>query len=122
MESKEPTFFTQREDQGYAIIEFQTDSLMNPLELERIGQALYRVVDEGKKSRLLLDFSKVKYLSSQAVGIILTLNKKLSQFADSSMILCGVGPQLLQLLKITRLDKILQIKPTQEEALRAAKA
>ncbi|MDB5297988.1 MAG: hypothetical protein JWO31_3971, partial [Phycisphaerales bacterium] len=61
-------------------------------------------------------FDKVKYLSSQAVGIVLTLNKKLSQFPGSSLVLCGVGPQLMQLLKITRLDKILTIKPTQAEA------
>jgi anti-sigma B factor antagonist len=111
-------FFTERQDRGYTIVEFTTDSLMNPLELEGIGQSMYRLVDEQKLRKLLVDFSKVKYLSSQAVGIVLTLNKKLGQSADSSLILCGVGPQLLQLLKITRLDKILTIKPTQEEALK----
>ena len=109
--------FTDRQDRGYTVVEFLTDSLMNPLELEGIGQSLYRLVDEQKRHKLLVDFSKVKYLSSQAVGIVLTLNKKLAQSPDSSLILCGVGPQLLQLLKITRLDKILTIKPTQAEAL-----
>ena len=111
-------FFTERQDRGYTVVEFLTDSLMNPLELEGIGQSLYRLVDERKAHKLLVDFSRVKYLSSQAVGIVLTLNKKLGQSPDSSFILCGVGPQLLQLLKITRLDKILTIKPTQDEALK----
>jgi anti-anti-sigma factor len=112
------TFFTVRQDKGYSVVEFQTESLMNPLELERVGQGLYRLVDEGHATRVLLDFTKVKYLSSQAVGIILTLNKKMSQFKGGALVLCGVGPQLLQLLKITRLDQILRIVNTQAEGLK----
>jgi anti-sigma B factor antagonist len=114
------SFFNERQENGFTVVEFTTDSLMNPLELEGIGQALYRLVDAEKRHKLLLDFGKVKYLSSQAVGIILTLNKKLAQFPGSALMLCAVGPQLLQLLKITRLDKILTIKPTQADALKAA--
>lgn len=112
------TFFTQRQEQGYTVVNFTTESLMNPLELESIGQSLYQLVDTAKPQKLLLDFQKVKYLSSQAVGIILTLNKKISQTEGASITLCGVGPALLQLLKITRLDKILTIKPTIADVLK----
>ncbi|QOV88619.1 STAS domain-containing protein [Humisphaera borealis] len=113
-------FFTERTEKGYSIVDFTTESLMNPLELESIGQALYRLVDSTKPQKLLLNFQKVKYLSSQAVGIILTLNKKVGQTKGASITLCGVGPSLLQLLKITRLDKILSIKPTAAEVLKGA--
>src|SRR6476620_8008753 len=100
------SFFTVRKSKGYAIVEFQTESLMNPLELERIGQGLYRLVDEAGHHQVVLDFSAVKYLSSQAVGIILTMNKKAAQFPEGRLVLCGIGQQLLQLLKITRLDRL----------------
>jgi anti-sigma B factor antagonist len=112
------SFFNARQQGGYTVVEFQTDSLTHPLEIERIGQALYRLVEQDGKRSLLLDFTPVKYLSSQAIGIILTLNKKLSQFENSAVVLCGVGPQLMQLLKITRLDQLLKIAPTQAEALK----
>ena len=111
------SFFTARQDSGYTVVEFQTDSLTHPLEIERIGHALYRLVEQDGKRSVLLDFTRVKYLSSQAIGIILTLNKKLSQFEDAAVVLCGVGTQLMQLLKITRLDQLLKIAPTQAEAL-----
>ena len=114
-------FFTERQQHGYTIVEFTTESLMNPLELESIGQSLYRLVDQQKGQPLLVDFTTVKYLSSQAIGIILTLNKKTSQFKGASLVLVGVGPQLLQLLKITRLDKILTIKSTQADAFATVK-
>ena len=109
-------FFTTREDAGYTVVEFQTDSLMNPQELEQVGQSLYNVVDDSPSRRYLLDFSKVKYLSSQAIGMVVALNKKLMGQTDAGLVLCGVGPQLLQLLKITRLDRVFKIAKTAEDA------
>ena len=113
----EPLFTLQKVEK-YSVVEFRTNSLMNPSELEQIATDLYRLVDEEDRRYLLLDFEKVKYLSSQAIGIILTLHKKLSQLKNSSFVLCGVGPTLMQLLKITRLDRVLKIKPSQREGVK----
>jgi len=112
-------FYTARQSGKHTVVEFQTPSLMNPQDLERIGSQLFRMVEEEKRTHVVLDFGKVKYLSSQAIGIILTLNKKLTGGAagGDGLVLCGVGPQLMQLLKITRLDRILTIKNTQKEAV-----
>lgn len=112
-------FYTVEQSGANTIVEFQTQSLMAPLELEQIGAGLFKLVEGGKPERLVLDFSKVKYLSSQAIGIILTLNKMLTgtSAGGESLALCGIGPQLLQLLKVTRLDRILNIKPTRKDAV-----
>src|SRR5687768_12093934 len=37
-------FFTVQQVEKYTVVEFQTASLMNPTDLERIGAALYRLV------------------------------------------------------------------------------
>jgi len=112
------THFTVQPIEKFTVIEFKTTSLMDPQILEEIGKELYRLVDEEDKRRLVLDFEKVQYLSSQAIGIVLTLNKKLTALKNSKFVLCGVGPKLLELLKITRLDRILTVKPTQREAVK----
>jgi anti-sigma B factor antagonist len=91
---------------------------MDAVQLEEIGRSLYRLIDEEDQRRIVLDFEKVTYLSSQAIGIVLNMNKKLSSLSNSKLILCGVGPLLMELVKITRLDKILTIKPTQREAVK----
>lgn len=101
------------------VVEFVVASLMDPIDLEQTGQGLYHLVDQEDRRELVLDFERVQFLSSQAIGILLTLQKKLSTLPDSSLILCGVGPRLMELLKITRLDRILKIKPTQKEAIRS---
>jgi anti-sigma B factor antagonist len=110
--------FTVQQVEKFTVVEFRNASLMDPIELEQIGQSLYRLIDAEDRRRLVLDFEKVQYLSSQAIGIILTMNKKLTGLSNSKLVLCGVGPRLQELLKITRLDRLLTIKPTQREAVK----
>lgn len=100
-----------------SVIEFRLPSLMDPLQLESIGQDLNKLVDEEDRRMLVLDFSKVEYLSSQAIGIVIGLHRKLSALPNSKLLLCGVNAKLMQLLKITRLDRVLTLKPTQKEAI-----
>ena len=102
------------------IVEFTSASLMDPIELEQIAQQLYKLIDEQDKRRIILDFEKVQYLSSQAIGILLAMQKKLSALKKSNLILCGVGARLMELLRITRLDKVLTIKPSQKEAMKSS--
>ena len=115
----ETEFYTVHESGKHTVVEFLTSSLMIPLELEKIGAGLFKLIDEEGRDRVILDFSKVQYLSSQAIGNILTLNKKLTgtSAGGQNLVLCGVGPQLMQLLKITRLDRILTIKNTSADAV-----
>ena len=100
------------------VIEFTSPSLMDPIELEQIAQQLYKLIDEQDRRRIILDFEKVQYLSSQAIGILLAMQKKLSALKKSDLVLCGVGARLMELLRITRLDRVLTIKPSQKEAIR----
>jgi anti-sigma B factor antagonist len=104
--------------ENYAVVEFRDASLMDPVVLEEIATSLYHMVDVEDRRLVVLDFSNVQYISSQAIGIVIQLHKKLSTLKRSSLVLCGVGERLMELIKITRLDRILKIKPTQKEAVK----
>src|SRR5947207_12983238 len=110
--------FTVQKIEEFTVIEFGTPCLMDSVQLEEIARSLYRLVDEEDQRRIVMDFEKVTYLSSQAIGIVLQMNKKLSALKNSKLVLCGVGARLMELVKITRLDKILTIKPSQKEAVK----
>lgn len=99
------------------VVEFKIPSLMDPIVLDAAGKRLYSLIDEEDRRKVILDFEKVQYLSSQAIGILLSMKKKLDALPNSKFVLCGIGARLAELLKITRLDKVLTIKPTQKEAL-----
>ena len=99
------------------IVEFRQPSLMDPLVLENTSRRLYALVDQEDHRKVIMDFEKVQYLSSQAIGIVLNVNKKLGALKNSRLVLCGVGPRLMELVRITRLDRVLTIKASQKEAL-----
>lgn len=105
----------------YTVVEFRVASLMEPAQLQQIGEELYPLVDQLDRRRLVLDFEPVQFLSSQAIGIVLTLHQKLSAIGGR-LIVCGAGPRLMELMRITRLDRLLTIKPTQKEALNSSAA
>ena len=109
---------TIQEMEKWLIVQFRTPSLMDPIALEKIADAVYPLVDEQDQRHMILDFEQVEFISSQAIGIVLTLKKKLGALPHSTLVLCGVGPRLMELIKITRLDKVLKIRPTQKEALK----
>jgi anti-sigma B factor antagonist len=111
--------FTVQKIEKCTVVEFKTPSLMDAIQLQNIGDSIYKLIDEQDQRVLVLDFEKVQYLSSQAIGIVISANKKLSALKHSKLILCGVGPKLMELLKITRLDRILTIKTSQREAVRS---
>jgi anti-sigma B factor antagonist len=109
--------FRRQQIGEYTVIEFITPSLMDPVVLENTAQALYKIIDEEDKRKIIMDFERVQFLSSQAIGIVLAMHKKLGALKNSKLILCSVGPKLMELIKLTRLDRLLVIKPTQKEAV-----
>ncbi len=104
----------------YTVVEFHTPSLMDPVQLDRISAAVYRLVDAEDHRTLVLDFEQVQFISSQAIGMVMALKNKLDKLPHSSLVICGVGTKLLELLRITGLDRKLKIKPSQKEAVKVA--
>jgi anti-sigma B factor antagonist len=107
--------FTLQPIKDVMVVEFRAPSLMDAVVLDKTGQRLYHLIEKEDRRKIILDFSSVQYVSSQAIGIIVNMNKKLGAL-KGKMILCGIGPRLQELLRITRLDKVLVIKPTQSDA------
>ena|ERR1700722_11174903 len=114
-----PNFIYNRGDK-WTVIEFRTANLMDPPVLESIQEDLVRLVDVEDRRHVVLDFGCVQYVSSQAIGIVIHMNKKLGALPGSKLILCSVPAKIMELLKILRLDKILKIVPTQKEAVAQA--
>jgi anti-anti-sigma factor len=110
--------FIVQQVEHFTVVEFQTQSLMDPVQLERIGAELYRLIDAEDRRKIILDFEKVQYISSMAIGIVMAMRKKLAALKHSKLVLCSVNATLQQLIKITGLEKVLTIKPSQKEAIK----
>jgi anti-sigma B factor antagonist len=71
---------------------------------------------EAGDSRLLLNFSGVKYLSGVLLGRLVRLQKQ-ADAARCRIRLCGLDPLLRDVLRITHLDLIFDIRGDEAEAL-----
>ena len=104
-------FYAEQQDGPVTLIRFVNESLMNPQEIDRIGTSLYNKVEQESRGVMVLDFVRVRYLSSSAIGMLLNLKKKIAKVPNGKLVLVGVGPELLQLLKIANLHKVFTINP-----------
>ena len=108
---------TVSRNKSCVVVEIVAPSLMDTRELDTLAEDLYRLVDEQDSRRLLLDFGKVQFISSRAIGILANLHRATSRLKGGLLVLCNCSPNLMQLLKIVKFDKLIPIKATQEEAL-----
>lgn len=94
-------------------LEGEVDVYTAPL----LRQAIVDEVEKGTK-HLLVDLSKVEYLDSTGLGILIGGVKRLKE-QDGSLRLLGASPRITRIFEITGLNKIFDIYDTEEAALAA---
>jgi anti-sigma B factor antagonist len=115
-EQAPPVAVTQEKD--IRIVEFTHSKILDEANIADIGQTLNALIDEMPKPKLLLDFSTVDHLSSAALGMLINANNKIKQ-KNGEFRLANIKPQILDVFKITKLDKLFRIRATREEAMRS---
>lgn len=98
------------------VVDFGDSTILDTMQVEAIAQQLYDLVDKLDRRQLVLDFSKVRFLSSQTLGVLLTVRKKL-QAVKGRMVICGLRKQLREVFHISQLDKLFEFQPDEEKAL-----
>ncbi|MBU0637923.1 MAG: STAS domain-containing protein [Planctomycetes bacterium] len=104
------------EVEGATIVSFRGDSILDILTIQRTGRELYNLIDEAGKRRVVLDFRAVRFLSSQALGVLLTLRRKADK-AGARVVLSQARPELARVFKVTNLDQLFHFFDSNEEAL-----
>ena len=100
------------------VVNFTDRKILDEQNIQVIGEQLFGLVDQEGKRKLLLNFGNVEYLSSAALGKLITLNKKL-QGAGGRLILCNIDPQIYEVFEITKLDKFFNIQKEEQAALQS---
>jgi anti-sigma B factor antagonist len=98
------------------VVSFTDRKILDEQNIQIIGEQLFGLVDEQGRKKILLNFSNVEYMSSAALGKLITLNKKV-QSAGGKLVLCSIDPQIREVFEITRLDKVFAIRGDEQDAL-----
>jgi len=98
------------------VASFVDKKILDESNIQIIGDQLFALLDEDHRKKIVLDFSAVEYLSSAAMGKLITLDKKVKA-VSGKLRLCCIRPDIHEIFEITRLNKIFDIRQTQEDAV-----
>jgi anti-sigma B factor antagonist len=109
MSEKRQRRFETDERDGLTIIKF-IDPLLDEQNSWIIKKQVAELVEESEQGPLLLDFRHVKFLSSAALGALLSLHRKAKkQGVDIS--LCHLAPELEEVFQASGLDEVFDVRP-----------
>jgi anti-anti-sigma factor len=103
------------------VVKFTAEAIADEFVIHAIGERLYELVEKTVRPRFLVDFSGVKFCSSSLLGKLIQMQKK-TRAAGGRLVLCGLEPDVFEVLDETHLDRLLTIYPARQEALRSFEA
>ncbi len=105
---------TSRKD-DVVTVKFISKKILDEVNIMEIGNTLTSLVAESDNPKILLDFSNVAYMSSSALGVLITVHKRIRE-KKGRLALCGIQPTIYEIFAITRLNEIFNIYQTHQEA------
>ncbi|MBX9787628.1 MAG: STAS domain-containing protein [Pirellulales bacterium] len=100
------------------VVRFVDRKILDEVTIQELGQELFNLIEEENRSKLLLNFSAVEFLSSHALGKLITLEKKVKAH-KGKLKLSNIRPEIYEVFAITKLNKLFDIKEDEADALAA---
>lgn len=110
------SIFSIKQEEKYYLLKVTINKLdvSNSLDIKQIILEL----KEKNLKNLIINLKEVKYIDSSGLSAILVAHKVCNE-KNGIMVLCGVNEHVMKLIKISQLDRVLDILPTEEEAIDA---
>ncbi len=98
------------------VVRFVDRKILDEANIQELGTELFKLVEQEKRKSLLLNFSNVEFLSSAALGKLITLDKKMKALGGK-LKLSNIRPEIYEVFAITKLNKLFDIKDDEADAL-----
>ena len=107
---------TQNND--VAIVSFTDKKILDEASIQELGAELFGLVEQQSMGDILLNFTNVEFLSSAALGKLITLDRKVKA-SKGRMKMCNIRPEIFEVFQITKLNKVFDIRKDETEAMTA---
>ncbi len=98
------------------IVEFTESAILDQSKIDRIHQELQSVVEASGVPKIILSFENVQHISSAMLGVLMSLNKQIKA-KDGELRLACISSSIMEVFKLTRLDKLLRIYRSTDQAM-----
>lgn len=108
---------TERNNQDLTILGLEGNVIMGG-GASRLGQEIHRLLEEGK-TRILLNFSGVKYIDSSGVGVLISSLGAVNQKGESLKI-SNLSKKVEEVLALSSILPMFEVYDDESEALSGA--
>lgn len=98
------------------VVGFTDSKILDSQRIEQVGKELQESVPNAHHKKLLLNFRGVSFMSSAMITKLVMLNKA-CKAQDVALKFCEVSPNVLEVFKITKLNKLFDIQEGEEKAV-----
>jgi len=102
------------------VVNFATSQVLDELNVQQLGQELMDLVEKQYLVKMVINFEKIKFLSSAVLGKLISLNKRIAK-EKGRLGFCSINDDIIQVFKITRLDKLIPIYDSEADAIDGVK-
>ncbi len=98
------------------VVRFRDQKIIEDINIQELGQEMFQLVEVDHRDKLLLNFAAVDFLSSAALGKLITLDKKVKA-RGATLKLSNIRPEIYEVFAITKLNRLFDIKDDEADAL-----
>lgn len=105
---------------GVAVLVFPDAPVLDNDHVEETGDRLFKVAESLHGQTLVLNFSRVAYISSRALGVLVSLYKKLLN-RQKKLAVCCLSAELQEFFRIVHLEHLFPAYEDEGKAIAAHK-
>ena len=111
-------YITYKNVDGVAVVNFlETVSMFDGDKVREVGNELLDLVDSKKYTKLLLNMSNARFVSSAMLAHLVKLLRKVQE-VKGKIRLCCLRPVIMDAFKVSNFDKIFEIFADEAAALK----
>jgi anti-anti-sigma factor len=103
---------------GIMTVLFMDARILDEAKLEELGKDVIELLNKTTEERVILDFRNVQFMSSSMLGKLVLIQKKCKEF-KAQLKMCSISPDIREVFKITKLDKLFDIETDEASARKA---
>lgn len=112
------SLYVTREIEGITVVVFQQSHILDAMTIERMATSLKELIEGSDEGKFILDFSRVTYMSSSALGMLIGLQRRIVQ-KKARVKLSSIHDDIMEVFRITKLDTVFEIYKDGAAALEA---
>jgi anti-anti-sigma factor len=105
-------------DGRVAVVTFKAASISSSEKITAAAKQIKDFIEENHPDRMVFDFAKVKFFSSQVLGLLLDIRARM-ETANGQVVISAIDPRLHKVFRITNLDRIFQFFGDRKNAVEA---